>query len=366
MTEKQVPQNSGIVGVYIHLGEDLPKHLVLNLKRHRELFPHQEIVLVSSKNWKDKITAGIENLVLPLDGLQPSIFEAMSNHHNFNFRNGFWKYTLQRLFALEAIHRRYSERQILHIESDVLLMPNFPWGKFEGLDKLAWLPVNSESDIAALLFSPNLKSTLFLISYLCEHAVNNPETTDMFALKSFARNNPTKHYYLPSYTAETEKNIEKKSESHAAAPRVFDGVFDPIAFGLWNFGVDPKNFFGICRRYFIDVTHFIDPSKVRLSYVNSKLMYTSGTELYNLHIHSKNLKLFQENWEKNLINGLKETEKKSKTFYFSLNALIYLIKVNGLIGVIWEMMANIPGIKKLENFRTLKVAKGKLKNYLRL
>lgn len=366
MTGKQTSKNIGIIAVYIHLGGDLPNHLILNLKRHREIFPNQEIVLVSSENWEDKITAGIENLVLSLDELQPSIFKAMSNHHNFDFRNGFWKYTLQRLFALEAIHSKYPEQQLLHIESDVLIMPNFPWDRFELIDKLAWLPVNRESDIAALLFLPNLEATSFFIDYLCEHARQNPKTTDMFALKSFALQNPTKHYYLPSYNEETYRKIEDFSPSNEIPPLIFGGYFDPIAFGIWNFGVDPKNFFGIRRRYFIDRTHFVDPSKVTLSYDNSKLMDTSGTELYSLHIHSKNLSLFKTNWEVNLIEGLKEAETKSKSLHFSPKALVNLIKVNGLVRTIWEIIANIPGIKKFENFSLFNLVKIRIKKILNL
>jgi len=366
VTGKQSSKNNGIIAVYIHLGGDLPKHLILNLKRHRELFPQQEIVLVSSENWKDEISTGIENLVLSLDELQPSIFKEMSNYHNFDFRNGFWKYTLQRLFAFEAIHRKYPDQQLLHIESDVLIMPNFPWDRFELIDKLAWLPVNSESDIATLLFLPNLKSTLFLMDYLYKHTTDKPETTDMFALKSFAMKNPTKHYYLPSYTRVTNKNLEVISESNLIPPGIFEGTFDPIAFGLWNFGVDPKNFFGIRRRYFIDPTHFVDPSKVRLFYTKSKLIDTSGNELYNLHIHSKNLSLFQKNWEINLIKGLKEVESRSKRLNFSPGVFLDLIKLNGSVRILWELVANIPGIRQLENYTFGKYLKNNVKKFLKL
>jgi hypothetical protein len=366
MNGKKTSKNIEIIAVYIHLGGDLPKHLILNLKRHRDIFPDQEIVLVSSENWEDKITAGIENLVLSLDELQPSIFKAMSNYHNFDFRNGFWKYTLQRLFALEAIHSKYPEQQLLHIESDVLIMPNFPWDRFELIDKLAWLPVNSESDIAALLFLPNLEATLFFIDYLCEHARENPETTDMFALKSFAVNNPKKHYYLPSYHSETKSNIEQISKFNVVPTKIFDGIFDPIAYGIWNFGVDPKNLFGIRRRYFIDSSHFVDASKVRLLYTESKLMDSSGTELYNLHIHSKNISLFQKNWEVNLKKGLKETEKNSKSIHFSPRVLMHLIRVNGLVRTIWEIIANIPGIRQFEEYVIGKYLKNSVKKILKL
>jgi hypothetical protein len=86
-----------------------------------------------------------------------SLFALASKKLDHNFRDGFWKYTFERLFALQQYHEKHSDSKILHIESDVLLLPEFPWKSFAELNSLAWLNVNETHDVAALVYLPNPK-----------------------------------------------------------------------------------------------------------------------------------------------------------------------------------------------------------------
>jgi hypothetical protein len=353
------------IAVYVHLGPEIPRHLLLNLERHAALFPNQEIVLISNENWAHKITSKVENLIVPSHMMESDLFKEMSRHLDFSFRKGFWQYTLQRLFVLEAVHSKYQNRSLLHIESDVVLMPNFPWKDFEKISHLAWLPVNHESDIASLVFSPNLRLTQELVRYLVEFATVNPDTNDMVALRNFAISNPDKHKYLPSTTDQTSKNGHQFKSTESLGKDQFGGVFDPLAFGMWNFGQDPKNFFGIRRRYFMDDSHHLDPSRVFLSYQNSELRDSNGTAIFNLHLHSKYLKLFSSDWENKLINGLKEAKLNKKKYSFSYKVFTSILRENGPKLMIWEMLANFPGIKKLERHPFGEFIKNKTKKMLR-
>ena len=53
------------IAVYVHLGPDIPKHLLFNIERHSELFPNQKIVLVSNQNWGDLIPQNVETFLVP-------------------------------------------------------------------------------------------------------------------------------------------------------------------------------------------------------------------------------------------------------------------------------------------------------------
>ncbi len=354
------------IAVYVHLGPDIPKHLLLNLDRHADLFPNQKIVLISNEKWDGKITSKVENFLVPTQMMDSELFKEMSKHLDFSFRKGFWQYTFQRLFVLEALHLKYPERSLLHIESDVVIMPNFPWEEFGNIPHLAWLPVNHESDIAALVFSPNLNMTQELVKSLVEFATLNPDTNDMMALRNFAVRYPDKHKYLPSITIQT-LNRKRDSESpESLNSDFFGGIFDPIAFGMWNFGQDPRNFFGIRRRYFIDDSHFVDPSKVFLTYEKSELRDQNGTAIFNLHLHSKYLGLFGPDWEKELRIGLQEAKMNHKKYSFSHNIFKSLLREKGLKLMLWEMLANFPGLKKLQSRSTGKFIKNQVKKMLRV
>ena len=75
------------------------------------------------------------------------------------FRNNFWLLSLERLLVLSEVHNEYLESRILHIESDVLLLPNFPWDIFNDLNTLFWSTYEPDRDVAALLFSPSAKES---------------------------------------------------------------------------------------------------------------------------------------------------------------------------------------------------------------
>jgi len=355
-----------IIAVYVHLGPEIPQHLLLNLDRHAKIFPNQEIVLVSSENWEHKIASKVENFIVPAQMMDSELFKEMSKHLNFSFRHGFWQYTFQRLFVLEALHLKYPDESLLHIESDVVLMPNFPWKGFEKIDYLTWLPVNHESDIAALVFSPNLQLTQELVKSLIAFAITNPDTNDMVALRNFAITNPDKHRYLPSTTDETARYGSEFESPKSLSADFFGGVFDPLAFGMWNFGQDPKNFFGIRRRYFIDDSHYLNPSRVFLTYQKPELRDSYGTAIFNLHLHSKYLKLFGPDWENALRIGLKEANSTDKKYSFSFKIFKSLLKENGPKLTFWEILANFPGIKRLGSNALGKSIKNQIKRILRI
>ena len=354
------------VAVYVHLGPNLPKHLELSLNRHRRLFPDQELVLITSHNQDFQLSDSIHQFKVNCDELQIELFNVMGKELDFNFRNGFWKYTFQRFFAIGEFHKVNPNRAITHIESDVLLMPNFPWKKFNDLKKLAWLRVNSEVDVAAIVHFPSFDSTENLLKEIEYCARQNPRTNDMIALHESANRLSNIHQYLPSLTKQNVYQEGKFGYSEEIILEYFGGVFDPLNLGLWYFGQDPKNSFGLRKRYLGDASHDLNPEKTKLNFSGGILIDGNGTLIFSLHIHSKYLPLFGKNWEAALQKGLNQANVQSNKNTFHPSALLLALRGNRARQNVWQLLALVPGINGLRKFAFVEKSKDSIKTLFRI
>jgi hypothetical protein len=352
------------VAVYVHLGSSIPQHLKLNLIRHKKLFPEQELVLITSHNQFFELPTYVEIFQVDSDNLEVKLFTAMSTKLDFSFRSGFWKYTLQRFFAINEFHKRFPNRSLTHIESDVLLLPNFPWSKMASLDKLAWIKVSSELDVAAIVHSPNSAHTALLADQISQLAYSNPGINDMVALHQSALSLRSNHYYLPSLTVENSSQHSSTGQSEEENLKFFEGVFDPLNYGLWYFGQDPKNSFGIRKRYVGDSSHDLNPNNSGLRIQNGILTDQFGTIIFSLHVHSKYLPLFGDNWESALKSGLDEAAYKQHRYSFSTTALRLALSGRKAREIIWELFAIVPGVKQLRRIPGLESLKSLIKKSL--
>lgn len=269
-----------------------------------------------------------------------SLFELASKHMDHEFRHGFWIHTFERLFALDKFHHSNPDCKLIHIESDVILMPNFPWDKFQNLNKLAWLNVNNENDIAALIYLDSIEHTAALSNFLTRTLSRNPKTTDMFAMREFALSNSEIHTYLPSITKGTKrKELKEFALPGEHDPNSFDGIFDPLAVGIWFFGQDPKNSYGFAIRYVDQSHHFIDASGIKAVYDQGVLRDQVGNNIYSLHIHAKNKVLFGQNWDFALNEFLKEAENKENSRYFEIEAFKFAISERTLFQHLWHYLS---------------------------
>lgn len=354
------------IAVFVHLGSNFPEYLRLNLSRHLTLFPEQKIALIVDKELPFVLPKEIHVYQYQVSENDERILELMRRVSDFHFRNGFWKYTFLRLFALGDYHETCPMEPILHIESDVILMPNFPWLDFVRLERLSWLGVSELCDVASLVFSPNSHETNFLLSEIRKYAQIDPTTTDMYSLKIFAKENPTRHSYLPSLTPATTRNDEIFDVEAENQLKKFHGYFDPSALGMWYFGQDPKNKYGVRKRYFIDETYYLDPREAQPFFENGRLFDSLGLNIYSLHIHSKFLPLFGSEWDQALVNELTEVGSASKSQSFSLEAFLGAVKDRKLRQNIWLLVANVPGLNFLRKYSLIEKLKERVKIWLRI
>jgi hypothetical protein len=358
--------------VFIHLGEVRADHLWLNIKRHLRLFPGVPVTLI------------VDNKFHPIEGLEGLIdiffYERSSLHNEFisknlvhgeDFRHGFWRYSTERLFAVVAYHSEVPTEKLLHVESDVLLLRGFPFERMELTSTLAWTRYNNVMDVAALVFLPNLESSTWLAGEMIKEMTNSPSHTDMTLLNVIAHNHPNIVRILPSASSKIPSLINKKSFvksqeveliSHGAD--FYAGVFDPAAIGMWATGEDPRNNYGITRyldRGILDSgDSYIDPSGVTLSYDEKDGIILSEGEnsikLWNLHVHSKNLQLFGDHWEEELINIVADLKNNQLHDDFNWRMCLHLLSENINQKTLRPYVLGMPGPAKLK--RKLKSLRG--------
>lgn len=219
--------------LFVHLGPAKADHLFLNIERHKYLFPDRPVhLVVDDEQLIEKAREKkIPVTIYTASRNQNKLLESLN--HDTKFRQGFWRYTIERLFVISFFHEKYPDTGILHIESDVLILPNFPYEELESGKKIRWMTYNKSHDVSALLYSPNLTQSQWLVERLMEELGENQFLTDMTALSTIRRNNPD--------SVETFTDIKEALDKGSV------GAFDSAAIGMWLCGQDPRSHYGILK-----------------------------------------------------------------------------------------------------------------------
>ena len=185
--------------VFVHLGPSPAEHLWMNVSSIKERFPGMAITVIYSDDiHMPKIQeCQVDSYEYVTRSGDNQLLESLSN--NLDFRGGFWRYSLERLIALESWHVENSpEKSFLHIESDILILNNFPFDSFGSIENLAWIKFNDSHDVSALLYSPNFEFTKWLACRIREEIAKNLGLTDMTVLSIIRNSSPDKVYLLPT------------------------------------------------------------------------------------------------------------------------------------------------------------------------
>jgi hypothetical protein len=325
------------IAVFVHLGKSPVNHLWKNLKRHADLFPEIETyVILDQFTHVRKIPDGINLYMFRRESqfLNEAIFSA----HDQKFRGGFWRFSLERLFALIEFHKDHPQRKILHIESDVLLLPNFPWDLLSNSEIPMWNNYNQDRDVSALLYFPDYTRHLKFIENIQFKLVENPKHTDMTVLAALREDDSVICSLFPSLDSRIIDlmNVANATNSDLIAKvsegTMFEnGVFDAAAIGMWLTGHDPRNTYGKLLLHdsspLVSGDSLVDPRAVGYEMDEQGNLYlvskTTGNRvsLWNLHIHSKSLKLFSENWESELRRYVALAQSSAEIPLFKLSVL---------------------------------------------
>ncbi len=315
--------------VFVHLGKSNPRHLWLNLRRHREIFPHVPVgVVVSDAIHEKRLPVGVDIIHYSQSHEARLLLNSLAL--GAGFRGGFWHLTLERLIALRQVHLEFEGEPMLHLESDVLLMPNFPWKEMAEGKTLMWGQISQNEDIAAILFSPNYVSTSALVEMICDQVTNDPKTSDMRALHKIAANlNKDDFSYIP-------QGLD--------ASRMAEGIFDVGSIGMWLCGIDERNSWGR-RNFFMSLAHhFVEPASYKYEIKSDGLWLRRDNQdlkLFSLHVHSKDLKLFGRTWHARLEELVRRSEYQIPKSEFYIRGFLSNLKE------IWSEIFSARGVRAL-------------------
>lgn len=321
----------------------LPRYTIENISRLRQIFPKVDVVLLT--DWatyyaNPEITDLCQ--VVPISAELDQKLINLSRYQNSN--DPFWVYTTQRLFALCDFHAKNPTFSILHVESDVLLMPNFPFDRLLNIDTLLWGNYNLTHDVASLVYLPTIDMTNMLLKAMHEHLDTDTNHSDMTLLRTVAMSLGNNHAYFPSLPNKNSVMIN----SHRSWPKDFiakqfqlfeqlRGIFDHQIIGMYLDGLDPHLTYGM-RETLFDKTvstgeSFIDPRKVKfllnkeLSLNEDQLTYP----IYSIHLHSKQLELFRDKSEL-FVKRISDANEKTKHVTFDVKVFYELVVSNARRG----------------------------------
>jgi hypothetical protein len=294
--------------VIVYLNSQLPKYAIKNLDYLSKTFPMRDIFLVTDNtdNLKTALKLGIKSFeVAGMNNLWPEVTKVTAQPRNF--RKGFWISTLIRFKAIELFIRYHEFSQVIQIEADVLLMPNFPFEEIGNFCSRISYPLVSEELAAASIFIANDLNAIVRFNSKIEQLINeNPNHSDMSALAVISREDPDLVSILPTipdFVKAPDKLLTDIYSRMSSNYKFFGGIFDAATWGMYFLGTDPRNRRGL-KTLGIDFdSHSLKASsfKFRKEKYSGILVSNKDTRdftLYNLHIHCKSIQLFDFNRQK--------------------------------------------------------------------
>lgn len=286
---------SNLVLAWVHLGKNkIPGYLIRNIEQLEIQYP-KVLIVDHEKNVERLKLTHIEVVQIPnVQEQWLTVSKAMN--HDLTFRGAFWFNSIARLKALEIFLKRSPATELLHFESDVVVLPTFPFDKFEKLGaKLAFPFESINRGIASILYLGSHALALKLSDF-CEMRIQaDSKLTDMIALGQFQTEYPEDVVILPTVDAHFGSGSISSLAKFGENQQLFGGFFDGISIGQYLFGIDPRNRRGIRQVYSRNPGHLVDASKLDFSWTGKEFKIRAGSKeylLHNLHVHSKDIRLF--------------------------------------------------------------------------
>lgn len=345
--------------LFVHIGSNYPEYLLKNIERTRGLFKNNKIALVGDKspnrNWLQ------ENDIYFKKHEVNALFEKEFSFAEFEeqFRSGYWRFTLERLLSIEEYHQDFPDEELIHLESDVIIFPNFPFEIINSMYKVAWMSHSVAADIATMVFSPNWQASKVFSQHLIQEYSSNGGS-DMDVLLRL-RKKYREYAIFPTMNKKTLDLINSLNNNsfkpENSELQQLPGIFDAAGIGMWVAGFDPRNKFGftiIHTRELIDGgILFVDPSRMNfhLSHQGNLFVNVNGGNIpiYNLHIHSKDKDLLSIKWEGRLNYLIAQNNSKPKIIRFSPSVLFRLLISNVKNKSFINFVLQVPLIRKTKS-----------------
>ena len=329
--------------VLVNLGPQIPSYFYENIRWIRRNFPSNQLLVIFDEQI---LKENLMKLDVELFYYQRKrdVRELLAKlQHDASFRSGFWHLTIDRLFAICDAVVELELKKTIYIESDVLLLPNFPLGAVSRIEKIAWTRYNDKRDVPSIIIVPNASQAMELRANLITLFESNPMLTDMSALNKLASQREDLVYLIPTIVdgLENKKLVDERELSRITflSPEFTSdcrGVFDGAIIGMYLTGQDPHNSYGFTMYLNQDLLmqdeSYTDLRNVEFVFLNRRLYLETQKgekiEVFNLHIHSKNPEMFTDRVFYNLEIMVDKANQKIPYVQFNSKILYELIKQN--------------------------------------
>lgn len=344
--------------LFVHLGGNPPSYLVENLLSFRARFPHLDLRLILSEG--SRVPKQLRSISVYFDNSNQRDHLFANSRHDPKFRNQFWRRSIERILAVCEYQMQNADSQVLHIESDILVLPGFPFEKLTEIKSVAWQNYNDDRDVASILFLPNKNLSSWLYDKLVDHVLNNYTATDMTSLREIRRNHPDQCLIIPCLSEGINSAVNQgylSAHLNSVNPVLMKGIFDSAQIGMWLTGMDPRNTYGVLRihdRTILDNAEApLDPSRLNYSIDAQGNLYAileSNYEvpIFSLHIHSKRLQLFKSDYIEELTGFVKlANSQKQAIRRFEIFVLFKLFYNSLISGNLISFLLGIPFVYKV-------------------
>jgi hypothetical protein len=296
--------------VLSYLGIPIPRYAMLNLRQIARNFPlRQKYFLFDKRSHQINKIEKMGWTLVPISFNEEIGKFRSSLQHDLEFRNEYWFKVMARLLVLDPVFEINSDSPIVQFETDIRISPDFPFDKMSEIQEEVAFPLfSSSTGAASVLFIKNLNSYKKFKKYFLNSILKNGSTTDMKILGEIAETQSIRTKILPTFGNCRHLIDNSVSDSEFDRRREhldrFGGLFDALDFGPFFFGWDPKNSKGWLRIFRPDFGQLVTPFDSKLKKEGRSLVVEcticeSHLKLFNLHVHSKDRRVFNDfifNW----------------------------------------------------------------------
>lgn len=299
-------QNANLSIVFVHAGQTFPSHLEVSLQQAR-LFNSCPIVLIANKDHLDRRRAFLADNYIT--GIACEELPKQEEHKAFiarskldkEFREGFWYYASERFFYLDDLMRAYNLKNMIHIESDVMLyvdvqeiLPTLQ--RF--YPNIAAVADNDDRIIPSFFYVARSQNLIKLVRFMVGQG-----SDDMYGIGRY-RKETYKSFEVGTLPIIHEAYVDDfaigSSNKYLYCNQVehFKSIFDAAYFGQYLGGIDPRN--GDSSPGYINPDCVINSSYIQYAWERDRQGRLVPFAIYrgeklrinNLHIHSKRLRNF--------------------------------------------------------------------------
>lgn len=277
--------------VFLWVGDRLPDYFGDTLEIAKK-YSNANLVLLCSQqaHLNRKIDSAVTIYEVEQFYLRDERLYGLEYFGPLNFRNEFWLKTLERYLILLAFMRFYKKDILFHAELDNAIFDISKLGdRLDGLGKGIFAPQDSaERAIPGLIYINSVQA----LGDLCESIfVVSGQKNDMYLLGRFLQTS-SHGYCLP-----TESVLSEEVSWSTLSRADVGGIFDACEMGQYLLGVDPRNSPRklFVKNRFLNENLLLDFKKCNFILNENQGMYldckNERIRLFNLHIHSKNMRI---------------------------------------------------------------------------